>query len=207
VAAEREHWERVYAEKPPDTVSWFEPTPRSSLAMIDELELPLDAPIIDVGGGTSGLAGELLDRGYTDLTVVDISSEALERARESLTEPGRITGVVADVRGRSFGRRYALWHDRAVFHFMVEPADREAYLTTLERSIASPGHVIVATFGPEAPPHCSGLPVARYDADALGAAFTGRAELISSHLEVHRTPSGTPQQFLFAHLIAGRPRD
>lgn len=202
MATEREHWERVYAEMAPDAVSWFEPTPRSSLAMIDELELPLDAPIVDVGGGASGLAGELLRRGYTDLTVVDISSEALERAREPLAEPDRITWVVADLRNHDFGRRFALWHDRAVFHFMVEPGDREAYLGTLKRSIASPGHVIVASFGPEAPPRCSGLPVARYDADALAAAFDGHAELVSSHLEIHRTPSGTPQQFLFAHLIA-----
>lgn len=200
--AGREHWERVYAEKAPDSVSWFEWTPRASLAMIEELALPLDAPIVDVGGGASSLAGELLSRGYTDLTVVDISAEALERARESLREPDRITWVVADLRDHDFGRRFALWHDRAVFHFMVEPGDREAYMETLERSIASPGHVIVATFGPEGPTRCSGLPVERYDAAALAAAFDGRAALISSHLEIHRTPSGTPQQFLFAHLIA-----
>ena len=202
MTAEREHWERVYAEKAPNAVSWFEPTPRASLAMIDELDLPLDAPIVDVGGGASGLAAELLGRGYTDLTVVDISSEALERAREPLTEPNRITWVAADLRDHDFGRRFALWHDRAVFHFMVEPGDREAYLTTLERSIASPGQVILASFGPQAPPRCSGLPVARYDAAELAAAFEGRAALVSSHLELHRTPSGTPQQFLFAHLIA-----
>jgi SAM-dependent methyltransferase len=199
---ERRHWEHVYEEKPPGRMSWFEPTPDTSLAMIDSLELPPDAPIIDAGGGASHLAAELLDRGHTDVTVADISGEALELAREALPEPDRVSWVAADLRSHRFGRRFALWHDRALFHFMVDAADRQAYLATLESSLAVPGHVILATFGPQGPTSCSGLPTARYDAEALAAEFGGVARLASSHLEEHRTPSGTPQQFLFAHLIA-----
>lgn len=199
---ERQHWEQVYEEKPPGAMSWFEPAPRSSLAMIDSLDLRSDAPIIDAGGGASHLAAELLDRGYTDITVADISGEALELARRKLPEPGRVTWVVADLRSHNFGRRFALWHDRAVFHFMVDSADRQAYLATLERSLTTPGQVILATFGPQGPTSCSGLPTARYDAETLAAEFDGVAGLASSHLEEHRTPSGACQQFLFAHLIA-----
>jgi hypothetical protein len=108
--------------------------------------------------------------------------------------------VVADVRSHDFGRRFGLWHDRAVFHFMVSAEDRRAYLATLERSIEPSGHVVMATFGPDGPTRCSGLPVARYGADALAAMIGERAELKSWHLEEHRTPSGARQQFLFAHL-------
>jgi SAM-dependent methyltransferase len=197
---EREHWERIYAEKAPDAVSWYEAVPRSSLGMIEELELPLDAPIVDVGGGASRLPEELLRRGYSDITVVDIAGEAFETTREGFPEADRITWVVADVRSHDFGRRFALWHDRALFHFMVSAEDRRAYLATLERSVEPSGHVILATFGPAGPTRCSGLPVARYGADALASTIGDRAELVSSHLEEHRTPSGASQQFLFAHL-------
>jgi predicted RNA methylase len=201
--SDREHWERVYTEREPDAVSWFEPLPRSSLAMIDALGLPLDAPIVDVGGGASQLAAGLVRRGHTDITVVDISAKALERGRQGLLEADRIEWVLADIRDHDFGRRFALWHDRAVFHFMVSRKDRSAYLTTLECSLEPAGHVVMATFGPAGPTRCSGLPVARYSAGALAASVGGRAGLVSSHLVQHRTPSGASQQFLYAHLAAG----
>jgi SAM-dependent methyltransferase len=124
---EREHWDRVYAEHATDAVSWFEPVPSSSLAMIDGLGIPLDAPIVDVGGGASRLAAELLYRGYSNITVIDISGAALERAREDFAGAEEITWVLADVRDHSFGRRFALWHDRAAFHFMVTGEDQRAY--------------------------------------------------------------------------------
>jgi ubiquinone/menaquinone biosynthesis C-methylase UbiE len=175
--------------------------------MIEGLRLAPDAPIIDLGGGASALAGALLNRGYLDLTVADISEAALETAKRSLGDRAdAITWVKADVRDHDFGRRFAAWHDRAVFHFMAEPEDRSAYLDTLRRSLAPGGHVIVATFGPAGPTRCSGLPVARYGSDDLREAFDGVAGLVDSHLEEHRTPSGKPQQFLYAHLRAvGRP--
>jgi 2-polyprenyl-3-methyl-5-hydroxy-6-metoxy-1,4-benzoquinol methylase len=196
------HWDKVYSSKPIDQVSWFEAIPRSSLSMIEALGLPNEAPIVDVGGGVSTLAEELLARGHSDVTVVDISEEALQHAREGFPGADRVNWVVADVRNHDLGRRFAVWHDRASFHFMVSAEDREAYLATLERSIEPGGHVIVATFGPEGPSSCSGLPVMRYSADSLAATVAGRAEVVSAHLEDHRTPSGKAQQFLFADLAA-----
>ena len=195
------HWDQVYADKEPDEVSWYESVPRSSLAMIDALELPPDAPIVDVGGGASRLPEELVRHGHTDITVLDISVHAFERARDAFPEADRVEWVVADVRDHDFGRRFALWHDRAVFHFMVTPEDREAYLATMRKSLQPQGHVLMATFGPDGPTHCSGLPVARYGADELAA--TLEFELVSSHLEQHRTPRGKSQQFLYAELSAG----
>jgi SAM-dependent methyltransferase len=200
MGSDAEHWDRVYAENARTSVSWFEPLPRSSLAVIEGLDMPLYAPIVDVGESTSSMAAELLDRGHSDITVVDISGEALERAREDFAGGDQVTWVLADVRSYDFGRRLALWHDRAVFHFMVAPDDRHDYLATLARSVEPRGHVILATFGPAGPTRCSGLPAARYSADALAVTFGDRAELVSAHLEEHRTPSGVSQQFLFAHL-------
>jgi SAM-dependent methyltransferase len=183
-------------------VSWYEPVPRASIAAIEQVGLPLDAPIIDVGGGASRLAEELVRRGHTDVTVTDISARALERARGGFPDADRVEWVVADVRDHDFGRRFAVWHDRAVFHFMVTPEERQAYLATLEKSVQHDGHVVIATFGPDGPTRCSGLPVERYGADELAAALGDRVRLVSSHLEDHRTPRGETQQFLYAELAA-----
>jgi SAM-dependent methyltransferase len=194
------HWERIYEEKAPDEVSWYESVPRASLELIEEARVARDAAILDVGGGASGLAGRLLDAGYTDITVADISGRALDRARAALGEDAdRVAWVEADVREHDFGRRFDLWHDRAAFHFMVEGADRAAYLETLRGTLGPSGHLIVATFGPEGPTRCSGLPVSRYGAPAI-AELLPDFELVSSRLEMHHTPSGTAQQFLYAHL-------
>lgn len=192
----------IYREGLPEELSWFEAEPAASLAMIEQLGLPPEAAIVDVGGGASRLAKELLRRGYSDLTVVDIAAEALERAKEGFVEAERIQWVAADVRDHDFGRRFALWHDRAVFHFMVSGRDRLAYLETVERSVAPGGHLILATFGPEGPQRCSGLPVVRYSAGALAAAVGDRARLESWHLEDHLTPAGKRQQFLYARFVA-----
>jgi SAM-dependent methyltransferase len=200
--ADRDHWERVYTDREPGEVSWYEPVPSASLAAIERLGLPPDAPIIDVGGGASRLAEELLRRGHTDITVADISARALDRAREGFAAADRVEWVVADVRGRDFGRRFALWHDRAVFHFMVTPEDSDAYLATLERSLQPDGHVVMATFGPHGPTQCSGLPVARYGADDLAATLGDHFDLASSHLEDHTTPGRAVQQFLYAELVS-----
>jgi SAM-dependent methyltransferase len=201
LANAQEYWERLWTSKDPWEVSWFEASPRRSVEMIEALALPPDAPIIDVGGGASRLAGELLRRGYEDLTVADISHAALEKARSSLgAEATKVKWVVADVRSHDFGRRFAAWHDRAVFHFLVDEHDRDSYLAVLRRSLAPKGHAIIATFGPDGPTRCSGLPVARYSAGELAEAFSSVASLVSDRLEVHETPSGNRQQFLYAHL-------
>jgi SAM-dependent methyltransferase len=203
VPNEHGHWQQVYEERDPDEVSWFEQTPERSLAMIEGAVPHKDAAIIDVGGGASRLAGELLRRGYGDITIADISAEALEQARRELGERAdEVVWVQADVRDQAFGRRFDLWHDRAVFHFMVDDADREAYLATLRDSVSLEGQVIIATFGPEGPEQCSGLPVRRYGADELAAQLGPQFDLVDSELGVHETPSGYEQQFLWAHFRA-----
>ena len=198
--AER-HWQQVYEEREPDQVSWFEATPERSLALIEATGLPKEAGIVDVGGGASALAGELLHAGYSDITVAEISTVALERAQTAVGDRAQeIDWVTADVREHDFGRQFDLWHDRAVFHFMVEPADREAYLSTLGRALRPGGHLIIATFGPEGPTQCSGLPVRRYSADDLSAWLGAEFEREDDELVAHETPSGNQQQFLYARF-------
>lgn len=195
------HWQQVYEERAPDQVSWFEATPERSLALIGATGLPRDAAILDVGGGASALARELLRAGYKDITVADLSAAALEQARKDVgSRATEIDWVTADVREHGFGRQFDLWHDRAVFHFMVEPSDREAYLGTLSRTLRPGGSLIIATFGPEGPTKCSGLPVRRYSADDLSAELWAEFEREDDELVGHQTPSGNQQQFLYARF-------
>jgi SAM-dependent methyltransferase len=198
----RSHWQDVYAKHEPDEVSWYQLAPEPSLAWIERAGLSPDAAILDAGGGTSVLAGELVRRGYTDVTVADISATAIERSRAQLGDLAeRISWVEADLRYADLGRRYDLWHDRAVLHFMVDGEDRDNYLSVLRAAIRPGGHLIVATFGPDGPTSCSNLPVRRYDAEELSALLAGQFELLHSELLDHETPSGSTQQFLFAHLV------
>lgn len=197
----RAHWQTVYETRAPDSVSWYEPTPESSLLLIAEARLPLDAGILDAGGGASLLTHGLLDAGYRNLTVADISAAALARSRTELGERGSaVQWVQADLRSHNFGRTFDLWHDRAVFHFMVEEEDRKAYLGTLRRSLRPGGHLVIATFGPDGPQQCSNLPTARYDAQQLSVLLGEEFRLVSSRLVDHHTPSGKVQQFTYAHL-------
>jgi len=194
-------WQRTYAERSAAELSWTEPVPRTALELIAEADLAHDAAIVDVGGGVSRLAAELIEIGYTDVTVADISTEALGRARTDLGgDAARVTWIEADLRDHDFGRRFDLWHDRAVLHFMVAESDRDGYLRTLDRALAPGGHLVLATFGPEGPDQCSGLPVRRYDAAGVCELVGDEFALDSSRLEEHRTPSGGTQQFLYTHL-------
>ncbi|HSD25337.1 MAG TPA: class I SAM-dependent methyltransferase [Solirubrobacterales bacterium] len=194
------HWERIYAGTSPSAVSWSEPTARTSLELIEEAGVGRDAPLIDVGGGASPLAGELLAQGYTDITVTDISASALEVSRAQLGErAARVTWIEADVLDHDLDRTFALWHDRAFFHFMVDPVAREAYLAAMRRGLAPDGQLVIATFGPEGPTSCSGLPVRRYGAEDL-ARLLPDFESASSRLVLHHTPSGRDQQFLYARF-------
>jgi 2-polyprenyl-3-methyl-5-hydroxy-6-metoxy-1,4-benzoquinol methylase len=182
-------------------VSWYEPTPATSLGWIERAGLPSDAAILDAGGGTSALAGALVRGGYRDITVADISAAAIERARAELGETAeQITWIVADLRSHALDRRYDLLHDRAVFHFMVEQKDRDGYLDVMRAAIKPAGHLILATFGPAGPTECSGLPICRYGAEELADLLGDGFRLLDSQLVEHRTPSGSTQQFLFAHL-------
>jgi SAM-dependent methyltransferase len=196
------HWERVYDRKRPEEVSWYEPRPEHSLALIQSARLPRDASLLDVGGGASGLARELLAAGYTDISVADISSAALKRSAAALGDQAdRVVWIETDLRNHRFTRQYDLWHDRALFHFMVEEADQGAYLQVLRAALRTGGHLILATFGPEGPNRCSGLPVSRYGTAGLLAAVGDGFELLSASLHEHPTPAGATQQFHYAHLI------
>ena len=200
-SATQEHWEAVYGAKEPNEVSWYEASPRASLEMIDSLGLSRDAPIVDVGGGASRLAAELSERGFEDITVVDVSAAALRIARSDRGKgTADVDWIVADIRSHDLGRRFALWHDRAVFHFMVSDADRRAYVETAARSVEPGGDLIIATFGPQGPTTCSNLPVARYDAARLGVALGHDFEVRDTRIVDHRTPSGRTQQLMYAHV-------
>lgn len=193
------HWERVYQTKRIDEVSWFRPHLDTSLELIEKAGRPGEASVIDVGGGASTLVDDLLDRGYRDVSVIDLADSALAAARERLGPRGRsVTWIEGDVTRLALPRaRFNVWHDRAVFHFLTEPTDRQRYIEQVRRALASDGHVIVATFGPEGPQRCSGLPTSRYDADSLRDVFGDGFELVETRLEQHRTPSGAEQQFLY----------
>lgn len=199
--ASRLHWQRAYLDHSPDELSWFEAEPATSLELIERTELPRSAAILDVGGGASRLAAELLRGGYLDVTVADLSAAALERARAELgADAERVEWIEADVRRHEFSRRYDLWHDRAVLHFMYSADDRDAYVETLERTLRPSGYLVLATFGPEGPEQCSGLAVRRYGPADLEALLGDEFELIDSRLRTHVTPRGTEQQFHHALL-------
>ncbi len=192
------HWEELYHREKETSVSWFEEVPSHSLELIRATGLPPEAPILDIGGGSSHLVDHLLSSGYLDVSVLDIAGEALARARARLGRAGdRVSWIHADVTRYEPRRRYALWHDRAAFHFLMTPDEEEAYFRTLSAALAPSGHVILATFGPDGPTRCSGLPVRRYSAAELSDVLGSGYELKRSELVEHQTPAGSVQQFHF----------
>ena len=195
-----EHWDNIYSTKDSREVSWYRPHLHASLALIEGLELddPSACAVLDVGGGASSLALDLWARGFRDLTVLDISARALELAQQDCGAAApHIRWIVGDVTRVALPRqRYALWHDRAVFHFLAD-AEREAYVGALKASLRAGGYAIVAPFGPDGPPRCSGLAVQRYSAASLQAALGADLRLVESRLDWHTTPSGARQQFLY----------
>ena len=201
-ASRQDHWQAVYRDKTEQQTSWYRPHLDSSLHWIDALMLPHDAPVIDVGGGRSTLVDDLLDRGFRDITVLDLSEAALAQSRARLggqaTEVQWLAGDVTEVELPS--ARFALWHDRAVFHFLVEHDLQQHYVDTAASAVREGGHMIVATFAADGPERCSGLPVARYDAEDLAARFTPRFERVDAGRDVHRTPFDTEQPFTYVVL-------
>jgi SAM-dependent methyltransferase len=199
---DKQHWETVYVTSAPNKVSWHQPTAARSLALICEVAPALDAPIIDVGGGASVLVDELLRAGYRDLTVLDIAASALELARARLGPVAdRVRWLEGDVRTAPLASdRYVVWHDRAVFHFLTDAADRAAYVGQVQRALRLDGFVIVATFAEDGPTKCSGLPVVRYSPEALNGEFGAGFELLKSEREVHVTPVGIEQPFTYCLL-------
>ena len=195
------HWEKVYATKAPETVSWYRPHLETSLALIERAAAVYSASIIDVGGGESTLVDDLLARGHGNITVLDVSRTAIEVTKKRLgLAAEHVRWLVDDVtRADLSNSAYDVWHDRAVFHFLTEPDQRAAYVRNVARSVKRDGHVIVSTFGPEGPMKCSGLDVVRYDADSLHDQFGAHFRLVESSKELHRTPFGTTQQFLYCY--------
>lgn len=194
------HWEKIYSEKAPNAVSWYRPHLETSLSLIERVSSKSSA-IIDVGGGESTLVDDLLFHGYENVTVLDISQIAVETNKKRLgTSSERVRWLVADITKAELPRStYDVWHDRAVFHFLTTASDRAAYVRQVAHAVRRKGHVIVSTFGPEGPTKCSGLDVVRYDADSLHDEFGARFRLVESLKELHQTPFGTTQQFLYCY--------
>ena len=196
-----EHWEGVYGRKKADEVSWYRAHLEHSIAFIERAGLAPDAAVIDVGGGASTLVDDLLERGHTDLTVLDLSAHAIEVAQQRLgARAAAVKWLVGDVTQLPLPEHaYDFWHDRAVFHFLRDPAERARYVAAVRRALRPGGHIVVATFGPAGPERCSGLEVMRYSADALHAQFGGEFRKVESLTELHATPAGGEQQFVYCY--------
>lgn len=196
----QKHWNETYDAKAENQVSWFQAKPERSIKLITAAATDHRAPIIDIGGGVSRVADNLLARGYRDITVLDIAETALAKAKARLgaAQAGRLSWIVADVTAWQPPRQWQIWHDRAVFHFLTEPEAQDAYIAALMRGTAAGSSVIVATFALNGPERCSGLPVQRYSPATLAKRLGADFALYAEHEESHATPFGTTQQFQYA---------
>ncbi len=194
----REHWENIYSVKKPDEVSWYQPHPEVSLRMIRDSGIGRDAAIVDIGGGASTFVDDLLDAGFTNLTLLDISAKALAITQARLGERARLVRwIEGDIlRARFEDAAFDLWHDRAVFHFLTDPADRKAYARLAARCVKPGGSLVMATFAEDGPAKCSGLPVKRYSAGRLLAELGPAWSLAAEEKEEHHTPAGGVQRFI-----------
>lgn len=198
----QQHWENIYGTKSPTGTSWYRPHLELSLQWIIEATPDRTTPILDVGAGESTLVDDLLGAGYQDITVLDISSAALGRLQGRLgTAADYVCWLVADVTEDPLPSGFGIWHDRAVFHFLITPEQRAAYVRQLLSCVRPGGHILMATFGPQGPQRCSGLPTVRYDAASLQRELGEHFELNRSALMEHETPSGSIQQFLYCDFI------
>lgn len=195
------HWESIYGTKSPTQVSWYQEHALLSLQYIQRTGVKKTDPIIDVGGGASTLVDDLVATGFNGVTVLDISATALQAAQQRLgTRAADVTWVEADVtQVRLPHHFYSVWHDRAVFHFLTRPEDRQRYVDTVQQAVKPGGHVIVATFALDGPTHCSGLEVMRYSPGRLHSEFGADFEMVDNTREVHLTPFGTEQRFIYCY--------
>jgi len=197
----KQHWERIYAERSPTEVSWFQGRPETSLALIEGCGLDRDAPIIDVGGGASRLVDELLAADYRHVAVLDIAARSLDHARQRLgARAAQVAWYAADVTQFEPPEPVALWHDRAVFHFLREAEARQRYVARVRRTVRPGGHVIIAAFAIGGPTHCSGLEIVQYDAERLMVEMGEGFALEETVAEDHLTPGGATQAFNYFHL-------
>lgn len=196
----KHHWEQVYHQKRPTEVSWYQAQPDASLHLITMAALAPSCPLIDVGGGASTLVDYLLAHGFADITVLDIAEPALAVTRARLgAASAHVTWIAADVLDAQLpAAYYELWHDRAVFHFLTEPADQQRYLTVLRQALKPGGFALLATFAPDGPLRCSGLEVVRYNAEELARLLGSDFTLIHASHDEHQTPAGGRQSFTFA---------
>jgi len=194
------HWDEVYRTRPPTEVSWYQPMAGPSLRIIMDALPDRADPVLDVGGGASSLAAQLAEAGFRDVSVLDLSRSALDIAQARMGRVAeRITWMVGDVCLAALApARYALWHDRAVFHFLTSPEDRAAYLGQLRHALRPDGMAVIATFAEDGPTRCSGLEVRRYSAEGLAAELGEGFRLLRTEREEHRTPSGAGQAFMYA---------
>jgi hypothetical protein len=200
------HWDEIYQAKGEQGVSWFEAFPAISLDMIEAIGVTPDTCIVDVGGGESRLIDALLAEGLDCLAVLDVSHEALDHARARIgTASQTVIWIESDVTGGWSLKPMDIWHDRAVFHFLVAPEDRRRYVSHLRDTLKMNGSAIIATFAPDGPETCSGLPVARYSPDALGEELGDEFTLVESRPHRHVTPAGAVQSFQYSRFQRGRP--
>jgi ubiquinone/menaquinone biosynthesis C-methylase UbiE len=195
----KNHWETIFSKKSPTQVSWYQPHLERSLDLITRTDIGLEARLIDVGGGDSTLVDDLMLKGFTDITVLDISRKALEQTRQRLGKRAEAARwIEADVtRADLSSSYYTLWHDRAVFHFLTDSEDRRVYRELLYRAVEPDGYVVFGTFAHDGPRECSGLATMRYSPEELLQELGGRYELIEAEFERHQTPRGDYQIFLY----------
>lgn len=204
----RRHWQRIYTERSPDDVSWYQSEPEHSLRFCLEAALSKHAPLIDVGGGASLLVDRLLAEGFTRVAVLDICAAALEHARRRLGDAASaVEWIEADVTEFQPPHPFVVWHDRATFHFLTDPADRSRYVEVLKRSLEIDGHAIISTFAIGGPEQCSGLDVVQYDAARMSNELGADFRLVTEASEVHVTPEGDEQQYAWFHYIRKPPKD
>ncbi|HSQ66159.1 MAG TPA: class I SAM-dependent methyltransferase [Polyangiaceae bacterium] len=202
MSATEEHWQRIYGTKAAREVSWYEPVATTSLALIEAAGAKPDEPLVDVGAGASVLVDGLLERGFSDVTLVDVSPAALETVRARLGEAGRgVRYVATDLLSWAPERTFALWHDRAVLHFLVDAAARDAYRSVLSAALRPGGAAVIATFADDGPERCSGLPVRRYSPDELAAELAPVVRMVDSMRVVHTTPWGAEQRFVYGRFV------
>jgi 2-polyprenyl-3-methyl-5-hydroxy-6-metoxy-1,4-benzoquinol methylase len=195
----RQHWEDLYNERGEFQVSWFEDAPTISLELLRGIGAAPGSRIIDIGGGAARLVDALVRMNYDAVTVLDVSAEALSIARARLGEQAAsVTWITADVTQWQPRQNYDVWHDRAAFHFLTEAAERAAYVGCLTKALPPGGHAIIGTFATDGPERCSGLPVARYDAESLSCTLGRSFALIETRRHDHTTPTGGIQRFLFS---------
>ena len=195
------HWDNVYATKGEAEVSWFQDSPAISLQMIRAANPDHDASIVDIGGGASRLVDVLLQDGYRHLAVLDLSAKALDAAKKRVgAAASTVDWIVADVTTWRPAKTYDIWHDRAAFHFLTDPNDRAAYVERLRTAVAPGGQVIIATFAPDGPEKCSGLPVQRHDSASLSTELGPEFELVETRSETHHTPWQSTQAFQFSRF-------